>query len=241
VTALALAGWSATLALVVVATLLLRRLELVARAEHELRGPVTAMALAAEAAREPEARRVADSLAVQLDRLRIALADLEAARRGARAPARGERVPLEWLARAAAAGWMPAAERAGRRVTLDWSAGPVTVEADRQRLGQALDNLLANAVEHGTGTVRLSGRATREGVRLEVSDDGLEVGDEGLLRPRRPPAPGRGRGLRIAASAARDAGGRLELLRAESGDGRAGETAAIDLPLRMKRRRPLRG
>ena len=59
--ALAVAGWALALALLAV---MRRRLELVARAEHELRGPVTVLNLAV---RDP-------SLEFQLDRMRAGLA-----------------------------------------------------------------------------------------------------------------------------------------------------------------------
>src|SRR3954466_2534056 len=100
------AGW---LAAVVVRLRL--RLELVARAEHELRGPLTAFALALEAGRR--GREVAEALEAELARARTALADLTAARCGRRSRSVPRRLELERLARSAAAAW-------GARV--DWRA-----------------------------------------------------------------------------------------------------------------------
>jgi signal transduction histidine kinase len=164
------------------------RMRHVARAEHELRGPLQAIALAA-----PEA------CATELDRARIALADLTAARTGRRADAAAELVRLDRVVWRAAAGWDLAARRAGGGVHLDWSAGPVWVRADRGRLAQAFGNVLANAVEHGGGQVRVVGRRTGRGIRVEVRDSG------------------RGHGLGIAARAVRASGGSLTATRAGSG------------------------
>jgi signal transduction histidine kinase len=173
------------------------RLRLVAEAEHELRGPVQAIALAA-----PE------HCAADVERMRMALADLAAARAGRRADGGDEEVRLDRLVWRAATASDLVARRAGGGVHLDWSAGPVTVKADRGRLAQALGNLLANAVEHGGGQVRVIGRRTGRGVRVEVRDSG------------------RGHGLRIAARAVRDSGGQLTAARAGSGT-----ALAIELPV----------
>jgi signal transduction histidine kinase len=92
------------------------------------------------------------------------------------------------------------------------------VRVDRGRAAQALGNLLANAAEHGSGSVSLRARAS--GAALEIE-----------IRNRASGAPGatsadRGRGLRIARDAARSAGGDLRA-------GREGEhfAAVLRLPL----------
>jgi signal transduction histidine kinase len=96
----------------------------------------------------------------------------------------------------------------------------VVVRADRRRVAQVLGNLLANAVEHGTGTVSL--RGLRRGATVV-----LEVVDEGPAERQPPPAGsgGRGRGLGIAARAVEEAGGRLEVV-----GGPEGTTASVELP-----------
>jgi signal transduction histidine kinase len=174
-----------------------QRLRLIAEAEHELRGPLQVIALAADPNLQPE-----------LARARIALADLTAARSGRRADADAEPVRLDRLVWRAATASDLVARRAGGGVHLDWSAGPVTVTANRGRLAQALGNLLANAVEHGGGQVRVTGRRTTRGIRVEVRDSG------------------RGHGLTIAAKAVRDSGGRLTVAKAD-----AGTAVAIELPV----------
>jgi two-component system sensor histidine kinase QseC len=196
-----------------------RRLELVAFAAHELRGPATAIGLAATALRrEPGGLRRALAFEAEVERLRGGLADLDAARSGRRARAAPAVVPLDRLARATAAGWRPAAAAAGRRLRYDWQAGPAAVMADRGRLAQAFGNLVANALEHGSGTVEVRGRRCEGAVVVEVVDGGA---------PRsRGPGPGRGRGLSIATRAVEEAGGTLSVRRAG-----AGTTAAVRLPL----------
>lgn len=230
---LAAAGWGVAAALAVWALCLHRRLELVARAEHELRGPVTALSLGAEALKGGAGATRAAAIEGQVDRLRIALADLAAARRGRRAPEEPARLPLEPAVAAAAAGWRNVARRAGGDVRLDWRAQTATVRADRGRLAQALGNLLANAVEHGGGHVDVSAARAPGAVRLEVRDGGPGFAARGGRALRRRRRVGRGRGLTIAERAVRDAGGRLTILR-----GGHGATVAIELPLADGERQP---
>src|SRR3954453_5219177 len=172
------AGWLA--ALVVRLRL---RLELVARAEHELRGPLTAFALALDAARGTAAgRRLALVLDAELARARAGLADLAAARTGRPAVPVRSRVVVDRPLRSSAAAW-------GARVQA--GAGSAVVRADPTRLASALGNLLSNAAEHGDGEVSVEARRVRDRVRIEVTN------------------PVRGRGLGIAADAVASSGGRL--------------------------------
>jgi signal transduction histidine kinase len=52
------------------------------------------------------------------------------------------------------------------------------VHADRDRLAQALDNLIDNAIHHGRGTVTISASATAAAVTIEVHDEGPGLGAE---------------------------------------------------------------
>jgi signal transduction histidine kinase len=208
---LAVAGWLAALTLVVVLVGWRRRFELVARAEHELRGPAAALLLAVERMRrDPRTRPAAGSLLLQLERLRAGLAELAAARAGRRAGAQPVPVSLRAMAAQAARGAQPLAAADGRRVEFDWRAGAARVRADRGKLAQVLANLTANAVEHGSGTVEVRGEEAGGNLRIEVRDEG---------------AP-RGRGISIAADAAREAGGELSFLVAPGGT-----SAVLEVPL----------
>jgi DNA-binding response OmpR family regulator len=189
------------------------RRELVARASHELRGPLTAAHLALHAgARRGDAPpgRLA-AIDRELERARLALDDLAAARGGRRAPDRDEPVDVGDLLAYQAATWRLVAGAFGCRLELVGPAGAAVVRGDRVRLAQAVGNLVANALEHGTGRIELLGRASGDRVRIEVADEGpglpAPVGD--LTRRPRAGRGRRGRGLAIAADIADRHGGRL--------------------------------
>lgn len=221
--ALCAGGWGVSLLLCWAVLRLRRRLHLVARAAHELRGPATAIALAAATLRrEPGGPRRALAFESQLDRMQAGLRDLELARSGRRAAPRDAVVPLERLLRGAAAGWRPVVGAGGRGLRVRSQLGATAVRADRGRLAQALCNLLANAVEHGSGTIELHGRRSGDRVVLEVRDQGSERGG----RDRRRKRPDRGHGLGIANAVAEEAGGSLRL---EREDGAT--VAALELPV----------
>ena len=204
------------------AELALGRLDAAGDAEHELRGALTAFGLALDRLRrDPVGRRLGLALGSELERSRAALADLAAARDGGPARPRCEPLAFDRLVRSAAAAWQPAARQAGRRVQVDWRAGPVGVRADRGRLAQALGNLLANAVEHGAGPVRVEATRVGRRVRLEVVNALREEPASAAA-----PESDRGRGLRIASRAVEECGGTLSLSRA---GGRA--AAVVELPL----------
>jgi signal transduction histidine kinase len=212
-------GWLVAAALGVAVIRLRRRLELVARAEHELRGPLTAFALGLDAARGSSAgRRLAAVLDAELARARAGLADLAAARQGRRAAPEREPVRVDRLLRSSAAAWAPAAQAAGRRLRMRSTAGRTVVRGDRSRLAQALGNVMANAVEHGDGDVSVHATREADRLRIEVTNP---TGDRNGL-----PDRGRGRGLSIAADAAADGGGTLTTA---VGPRRA--SAILDLPL----------
>lgn len=219
---LAIAGWLLVAALVVIVLRLRRRLGLVEEAAHELRGPVAAFSYSvAWLRREPGGVRRALRFEAELDRMRVGLSDLDAARRGERAPVRRSTVALERLVNSAAAGWRPVVAGAGRGLTVRWHAGRTLVRADGGRVSQALGNLLANAAEHGSGPIEVHAvRIGAQAVRVEVRDGGPAV------PPGRYRADDRGHGLGIAKRVIREAGGTLTLDRS-----RAGTVAAVELPL----------
>jgi len=199
----------------VVLRALRRRLELVARAEHELRGPATALALACRRMRgDPHAARYADVLEAQLERLGAGLYDLANARRGTGAGTRSA-VPVD-LARFVRAALEPWRAKL-RRCSADWGAGAAFGVMDRGRLAQILGNLLANSTEHGDGDLRLRALRVPGAVRLELRNGNRT--EPGAQRA------DRGRGLAIAAEAARELGGRLLVQTDE-----AATMAVLELP-----------
>jgi signal transduction histidine kinase len=223
-TPMAVGGWLAALAVATAWRIVLsRRMELVARACHELRGPLTAARLAlrlatnAGAASAPRGPLAAVDL--ELGRAGLALADLAAAQHGARAGDRTETFALAPLLADAAAAWRATAWTKGVRLRLEPPPQDVLLRGDRLRLAQACGNLLANAIEHGGGEVLLRARASRHTVRIEVLDagPGLPAPVVELTRRARGGRGLRGRGLAIAADAAARHGGRLAAAPSERG------------------------
>jgi signal transduction histidine kinase len=186
-----------------------RRLVLVARAGHEVRGPLCAARLGLEALTGEPARLGAIDL--ELRRAGRALDDLLAAPSGARAPDRLELVDLVALAEAHAPAWRSLAAAHGAGFVLVESEAPAAVIADSLRVAQACSNLVRNAAEHGGGLVRVRVRAGGESVRFEVADDGrgLPAPVEVLVAGARSRRGRRGHGLAVAAEIAARHGGRL--------------------------------
>ena len=113
-----------------------------------------------------------------------------------------------------------AAARAARRTGQARTLGDPDMDAGR--LAQVLGNLIANATEHGVGSVDVSTSRPAGAVRIEIRNRNRprELSDASAAR-----AEGRGRGLAIAERAARDLGGRLRV------ESRGGETRAeLELP-----------
>lgn len=203
--------------------------EMIARAAHELRGPLAAAHLALQSlGREsgvPRWRCAAVDL--QLQRAALAVADLAAAPRRRRAPDRPGLVDVGVLLEEQVRAWRALAGAYGCELLLAPVAPEVVVRGDRLRLGQAIGNVLANAVEHGRGTVELSVRVLGDRVRIEVTDDGPGLPAPVAELAARPRAGRgrRGRGLAIASEIARRHGGRLA-----SAPSRRGARLALDLP-----------
>jgi len=217
----AVGGWVAALGVAAAwRVVLARRTELVARACHELSGPLTSARLAAHLAarRTPAgpARGPLTAIELELGRAGLALADLGAAWRGGCAGDRVETFALAPLLVDAVAAHRGTAWAKGVRLTLEQAPDEVLLRGDPLRLAQACGNLLANAIEHGGETVLLRARASRHTVRVEVLDDGpgLPAPVSQLARRRRGL---RGHGLRVAEDAAARFGGRLASAPCERG------------------------
>jgi signal transduction histidine kinase len=188
-------------------------MEAVARACHELRGPLTAARLGLEmSARTGELSKARlEAIDLELRQAALALDDLASARTAASARGPGEDVDIaELLASSVEAGRASAAAR-GVELQMQWSDLPVRVWGDRLRLAQATRNLIANAIEHGGGTVEVRGRRAGDAVRIEVIDrgPGLPAPVAELVRLARGGRGRRGRGLAITTAIAADHGGRL--------------------------------
>jgi signal transduction histidine kinase len=191
-----------------------RRRELVARACHELRGPLTAVRLSlATMERRGEAppERLA-SLELELRRAGLALDDFAAARSGRRTLDRDEPVEIAELLEEQLASWQVVAGVFQSTLALGSAVPGAFVRGDRLRLAQAISNLVANALEHAPGRVELTARNVgARHVRIEVVDEGpgLPSPVTALTRRARGGRGRRGRGLAIAAEIADRHGGRI--------------------------------
>jgi signal transduction histidine kinase len=216
--ALSLAGWiAAGLAAAVVMGVRRTygiRMEAVARACHELRGPLTAARLglaSGSGQTQPSARRLR-AIDTELERAALALDDLAGAGGGHGRRWILDRIDIRALVADSVEAWRAAAGSAGIEVWVERSGEEAAVVwGDRVRLAQALGNLIANAVEHGRGPVEVHSTTRRGHVRISVSDrgPGLPAPVAELCgRPRRGRGT-RGRGLAITADVAEAHGGRL--------------------------------
>jgi signal transduction histidine kinase len=226
----AMCGWPAAAVALAVALWAWRsraaRMEAVTRACHELRGPITATRLGLELEGrmgEVSAARLR-AIDLELGRAALALDDLLGVRTGP-VRTRAAHDPGErgfdlgtLLADAVEASRASAAEH-GIELALTGAdtAGPI--RGDRLRIAQATRNLIANAIEHGRGSVEVRCRSDAATVRIEVVDGGpglpAPVGE--LTRRARGGRGTRGRGLAIAAAIAADHGGRLASAPSERG------------------------
>jgi signal transduction histidine kinase len=206
-----------------------RRRTALNEALHEVRRPLQALALAAPAATSP-----ADSSPLQgaLQMTATALERLEREVNGESTRSLRRPLPVRSLLEAAVGRWKARAALAGGSLALCWQAGEATVEGDRDEVGQALDNLIVNAIEHGGPEIVVAAGVRAARLRVTVIDSGREP----RRRPRRWAAAeltarlsgrrSRGHGLRVVRRVAADHGGDFRLRRSERGT-----EAILDLPL----------
>lgn len=190
---------------------------------HEVRRPLQALALAAK----PPGPEGPDPLALAL----AALRDLDREVNGGGLEFSRRPVEARMLAIAACERWRVRAAGAGRRIAVRWRCGDAVADVDPLRVSQALDNLIANALEHGGGPITLEGLRHGDRIDLIVRDSGATRAE----RAREHADPRRGHGLRITRRLARGNGGELRF----RGRGRAGTVAVLVLPLAPERQEPL--
>lgn len=185
---------------------------------HELRRPLQALALAAN----PPSPERPDPLELAL----AALRDLDREVNGGRFDFNRRPVEARMLAVAACERWRVRVGAAGRRIGVRWTCGKALANVDPLRVSQALDNLIANALEHGAGPIVIEGLRHGERIDLVVRDWGSARSE----RLRSHSDPRRGHGLRLTRKLASGNGGELRF----SSRRRAGSAAALILPLAAK-------
>ncbi len=196
-----------------------RRRELLNRGLHELRRPLQALTLAWP---QP-ASGGRDHLGLALD----ALGDLDRRVNGAPRSDRPQvaLIDAHTLAADALRRWRGPATAQGRGIELSWRANGSRLVCDPSAVARALDNLIANALEHGSGPILLDGSVRAGRLRLAVADGSRAPRAGGVAVPRSRGVR-RGHGLRIVAEIAADHGGRFAAC--AHGDG---ARAVIELPL----------
>ena len=194
------------------------------RALHELRRPLQALVLLDHPPRGPGPS--ADGRRGLLELVATALDDLDREVNGGEAQVGSRRFSCREHLFACLERWRHAAAAAGG-FRVYWDAGPAPVEGDPARVAQALDNLIANALEHGGPPDRRDGstgrrpdpdhRRQRLGGRTGTTRGGAggEGGD-----------PRRGHGTEVISEVASAHRGRFALCHTGGGS-----VAALELPL----------
>ncbi len=188
-----------------------RCLSLVAQASHELRGPLQAALLGLHGLEDPGGGARLAAVELELRRAARAVDDLSAAASGRRPGECAGELELGELLADAGVAWELLAAHRGVGLVVEPAAAPLVVHADGLRIAQALANLVANAVEHGAGEVRVRARMANGSARVEVTDGGpgLPAPLPELVAAARGRRGRRGHGLALAAGIARRHGGRL--------------------------------
>ncbi|CAN5211601.1 HAMP domain-containing sensor histidine kinase [soil metagenome] len=178
-----------------------------ADASHQLRTPLTALRLDLEALEVSGADEALLGAAfAEADRLEATIEELLTL---ADVPMGDEHLQLAVLVEERVASWVSLAQAEGREVLVRSDPVPL-VRARGAAIGQCLQVLLDNALEHGEGTITVtvqsipSSEAVHRGwVRLGVTDEGPGFGEADVP----------GRGLRLAKSLVQAEGGRIKVER----------------------------
>lgn len=211
-----------------------------ARLDHELKNPLTAIRATAAAAQDdssPEAWHVIDAQAVRLASL---VQDLRKLAELETRPLELEIVDVEQLLSEAISALASQDPAAGARVRFSvtrvpWPVPPVA--ADPDLLALAIDNVLANAAKYSSqGPIEVRLREQDGWAAIEVADAGRgipapdlpQVFDELARAQNARDVSGSGLGLALVAAVMRQHGGNVSLRSAEG----AGTVVTLRLPIR---------
>jgi signal transduction histidine kinase len=155
-----------------------RERRFVADASHELRTPLAVLKAELEVAIRSgsDGVEVRESLVAALeetDHLAQLAGDLLLIARASdgRLPVERETVDVRELLEITRERFADRAREQGREIRVS-APGALEASVDPLRARQALGNLVANAMRHGAGDIRLSARREHEAVEIEVSDEG---------------------------------------------------------------------
>jgi signal transduction histidine kinase len=158
-----------------------REARFVADASHELRTPIAVVKTELDGALRagdfgPRTRDALLAAVEECDRLAQLAQDLLVLAKadGGRIPLRSELIDLEALLVRVRDRFADRAAERARSIDVELDGTSVLV-ADPERVRQALQNLVENALRHGKGTVTLRALDVPGGVVLEVSDEGRDL------------------------------------------------------------------
>lgn len=184
-------------------------------ASHQLRSALTGLTLRLEelaGSPVPETKAEADEALTQVARLDATVDELLSLTRTGRA---GERRTFDVaaLVREHVRDWQPRFRHARRNVDVR-TEGSVRVHATPGAVGQIVDVLLSNALDHGGGRVAFHIRTGPGGGVVQVSDEGegVDADAAGRLFERANRKDGHGIGLPLARQLAQADRGSLELV-----------------------------
>jgi two-component system OmpR family sensor kinase len=218
-----------------------RERRFVADASHELRTPVAVVKTELEGALRtgdygPRVREALVAAIEECDHLAQLAEDLLVIARAGEGelPVRRERLAVRPLLESVRERFSDRARERGRAVHVD-ADDDLLISADELRLGQALGNLVDNALRHGEGDIVLAARRTHGGIELEAADAGPgfapDIAGRAFERFARGDAArtrgGTGLGMAIVRAVAEAHGGRAEIV--------AGEGATVRLWLPEQR------
>jgi two-component system, OmpR family, sensor kinase len=218
-----------------------RERRFVADASHELRTPLAVLKAELEAALriagdDPEVRESLVAALEETDHLAQLAEDLLLIARAAdgRLPVKPERLQVRELLERTRQRFADRADEQRREIRVD-VPDDSGVWADPLRARQALGNLVDNALRHGGGEIRLSGRRAGEAVEIDIADEGHGFPPE--LAPRAferfardgtdPGRSGAGLGLAIVRAIAEAHGGTAAIV-----DSNSGATVRLRFPAR---------
>jgi PAS domain S-box-containing protein len=220
--------------------------EFFATVSHELRTPLTSMLGYSELMADleqlsPQGRRFLSVITRSAERELRLVDDLLTlvAIEDSGLTIRSAMTDLEPIVHDAVEAARPRAEEVDIDLSLETPGIAVQVEADRDRIGQAVDNLLSNALKFtpSGGEVRVRLRVGASHAEIEVADSGLGIGDiepnrifERLYRTGSAVAqqvPGAGLGLTIALAIVEAHHGTIGVVKSDA----HGTTFRISLPL----------
>jgi len=228
------------------------RRQLVNDVSHELNTPLSVIQLEAAGLRDglQSAEKASDHIIQEVERLRGLVTDLDwlAETDHGELRLKLESTSIEELLTAELERWLPQAQAHDVLLSLDISADLPDIDLDPGRMGQALGNVLSNAINsvEAEGTVELSaGRDVDGSLIISVVDDGVGIdavdmphifdrfyrAEQVRLRGIR----GTGLGLAITRAIVEAHGGAVNAL--SEGPGR-GATITIRLPLAVAGPRP---